>query len=271
MTFFRTSLSTAAAAVAILILSGIPATAQTPLNGAAQAPQGRGGRGSPPAPKPGPVPRMPDGKPDMTGYWSLGALRFNGNLASDGEDKVPYTPAGKAAYLNHDAKNDPTGFCMAPGMPRMLHSPFPMKVMQDSKNVTFLYEYMRIWRLVDVDRKEHYSDVSDTFMGDSIGHWEGDTFVVETTGINDRSWLDTAGHQHTNDIKVIERMTRTGPESMDYEVQVIDPKYYAKPWIHKGVLTPQRPTKGLPELLEYFCVDNNIDVGHLVSTKPDQH
>jgi len=256
-----------AATLAILISS---AAAQTPDNGAITPAPGRAGRGGPPAPKPGPVPRMPDGKPDMTGYWSLAALRFNGNLANEGEDKIPYTPAGKKAYLDHDAKNDPTGFCLAPGFPRMLHSPFPMKVMQDSKNVSFLYEYMRIWRLVDIDRKQHYSDVSDTFMGDSIGHWEGDTFVVETTGINDRSWLDTAGHQHTSDIKVIERITRTGPESMDYEVQVIDPKYYAKPWIHKGTLTPQRPTRGLPELLEYFCVDNNIDVGHLVSTKPDQ-
>jgi hypothetical protein len=222
-----------------------------------------------PAPKTGPVPRTADGKPDLTGYWSMSSLRYNGNLANEGEAKVPYTDAGRKAFLAHDAKDDPTGFCQPPGFPRMLHSPFPMKVMQDKDNVTFLYEYMRIWRLIDLNRKEHYPDVSDTFFGDSIGRWEGDTLVVETVGLNDRSWLDTAGHQHTSDMKVIERVTRTGPESMDYEVSIIDPEYYAKPWTHKGTLKPQRATKGLPELLEYFCNDNNIDTGHLVSTKPD--
>jgi hypothetical protein len=93
--------------------------------------------------------------------------------------------------------------------------------------------------------------------------------VIETTGLNDRTWLDTAGHQHTADMKVMERMTRTGVGTLDYEISVIDPAYYATPWVHKGTLKPQAATKGLPELLEYFCTDNNIDVQHLTSLKPD--
>jgi hypothetical protein len=227
-----------------------------------------------PAPKPGPAKspnalRLPDGQPNLTGYWSLSALRYGGNLATEGEAKVPYTEAGRKAFLEHDAKNDPTGFCQPPGWPRMAHSPFPMKIVQEKNAVIILYEYMRIWRQIDLNRKEHYPDVEDTFFGDSIGHWEGETLVIETTGLNDRHWLDTAGHQHTANMKVIERMTRTGPETVDYEIQVHDPEYYATPWIHKGTLKPQKSTPGLPELLEYFCTDNNIDIQHLTSLKPD--
>ena len=254
----------AATAAAVLLMTSVPAAGQ-------DAPARGRGRGQAQAPKPGPVPRTPDGKPDLTGYWSLASLRYNGNLAQGNEANVPYTDAGRLAYKNHDAKDDPTGFCQPPGMPRMLHSPFPMMVMQDKDHVAFLYEYMRIWRLVDLNGREHYPDVEDTFFGDSTGKWDGDTLVIETVGLNDRSWLDTAGHQHSSEMKVIERITRTGPESMDYEVTVIDPKMYAKPWVHKGMLTPQKATKGLPELLEYFCTDHNIDPGHLYSTKPGEN
>ena len=250
-------LSISAFAVVAGVVSACAAVAQTVP---AKAPA--------PAAKTGPVPRTSDDRPDLTGYWSMAALRFGGNLAMGKEAEVPYTDQGRQAYKNHDAKDDPTGLCQPPGMPRMLHSPFPMMVMQDKNHVAFLYEYMRIWHLVDLNRTQHYPDVEDTFMGDSIGKWDGDTLVIDTVGLNDRTWLDTAGHQHSADMRVVERITRTGPESMDYEVSVIDPKMYAKPWVHKGTLKPQKTTKGLPELLEYFCTDHNIDVGHLVSTKP---
>jgi hypothetical protein len=244
-----------AMAAAVLFFLNIPAAGQSaPAKSPAGAKAG--------------IPRTADGQPDLSGYWSLAALRYGGNLSMGKESDVPYTDLGRQAYKNHDSKDDPTGLCQPPGMPRMLHSPFPMMVMQDKTHVAFLYEYMRIWRLVDLTRTEHYPDVEDTFFGDSIGKWEGDTLVIDTTGLNDRTWLDTAGHQHSADIRVVERVTRTGPESVDYEVTVIDPKMYAKPWTHKGMLKPQKATKGLPELLEYFCTDHNIDPGHLISTKP---
>jgi hypothetical protein len=82
-----------------------------PMPAAAQQP----GRGRTPAPKPGPVPRMSDGKPDLTGYWSMASLRFGGNLAQGHEEDVPYTEAGRLAFKNHDAKDDPTGLCQPPG------------------------------------------------------------------------------------------------------------------------------------------------------------
>jgi len=146
------------------------------------------------------LPHTPDGKPDLTGYWNLPqALRFGGDLAEGHEDQVPYTPAGREAFQKRDAADDPTAYCLPPGMPRMLHSPFPMLIMQSPGLVAELFEYQKIWRLIYTDGRPHHPDVTDTFMGDSIDHWEGDTLVVDTVGINDRSWLDTAGHQHTSE------------------------------------------------------------------------
>jgi len=215
-----------------------------------------------------PLPRTPDGKPDLGGYWNLPeALRFNGNLAQGKEDEVPYTPEGRQAFLNRDAADDPTAYCLPPGMPRMLHSPFPMLIIQSPGLVAELFEYQKIWRLIYTDGRPHHADVTDTFMGDSIGHWEGDTLVIDTVGINDRSWLDTEGHQHTADIHLIERVMRTAPDTLHYEVTVIDPKYYSKPWTHAGDMHPIEATKGLPELLEYFCNDNEQDSKHFVETK----
>src|SRR5688572_26780922 len=170
----------------------------------------------------GPAPRTHYGKPDLGGFWDLSPLRFGGDLAQGKEDQVPYTPAGKAAFERTDHKNDPTGLCLPPGIPRMIHSPFPMLVMQTPEYVTMLFEYQRIWRIIYTDGRPHHPDVTDSFMGDSIGRWEGDTLVVETVGMNDRTWLDTAGHQHTPDMKVIERITRTGASTLDYEVTIID-------------------------------------------------
>jgi hypothetical protein len=214
------------------------------------------------------LPRTPDGKPDLGGYWNLPeALRFNGNLAQGKEDQVPYTPVGREAFLHRDAADDPTAYCLPPGMPRMLHSPFPMLIMQTPGLVAQLFEYQKIWRLIYTDGRPHHADNTDTFMGDSIGHWEGNTLVVDTVGINDRSWLDTEGHQHTSDIHLIERITRTALDTLHYEVTVIDPKYYSKPWTHAGDMHPIKATKGLPELLEYFCNDNEQDSKNFVETK----
>ena len=88
------------------------------------------------------------------------------------EDQIPYTPAGREAFLKRDAADDPTAYCLPPGMPRMLHSPFPMLIMQSPGLVTELFEYQKIWRLIYTDGRPHHTDVTDTFMGDSIGHWE---------------------------------------------------------------------------------------------------
>jgi hypothetical protein len=216
----------------------------------------------------GAIPRQPDGKTDLTGFWSLAGLRIGHDGEKEDEARIPYTPEGLAAYKNHDDKDDPLAYCLPAGVPRILHSPGPMKIMQSSDHIAMLFELTRIWRLIPTDGRPHHPDVEDTFMGDSVGRWEGDTLVIDTVGFNDRTWLDSAGHQHTSQMRVTERITRTAINNLHYEVTVHDPKFYSKPWTRTGDLKPQAATEGLPEMLEYFCTDNNRDVDHLMSHKP---
>jgi len=104
-------------------------------------------------------------------------------------------------------------------------------------------------------------------MGDSTGWWEGDTFVIDNVGLNAKTWLDTAGHQHSDQMHVIERLTRA-PDTLILDFTVDDPVMYSKPWNHHRVIKPLTQRPGLPMLLEYSCNENNKDVQHLISTKP---
>lgn len=207
----------------------------------------------------------PDNR-DLTGFWNL---PYVPNMAMGKEDTVPYTPAGQAAYRNHDSKDDPTGFCQYPGVPRIMQSPYPMQIIQTGNQIVMLFEYMKMWRAIYTDGREHLKGVDSTFMGDSVGKWEGDTLVIDTIALNDRTWLDTAGHQHSDKLHVIERLHRTGPDTIAYEITVDDPVMYAKPWKHERAMTTLKLTPGLPELIEYSCNENNKDLQHLISTKPN--
>jgi len=212
------------------------------------------------------IPRTADGKPDFTGFWNL---PYVPNMAAGKEAEVPYTDAGRAAYQNHDAKDDPTANCWYPGVPRIMQSPYPVHFLQTADNFIMLFEYMRTWRVVPLNGRPHPAKMEPDFMGDSTGHWEGDTLVVDTAKLNDApwTWLDTAGHQHSDALHVTERFRRTS-EGIDYEYTVDDAKMYAKPWTQKRKITPLKTAPGMPELIEYSCNENNKDIQHLVTTKP---
>jgi hypothetical protein len=219
------------------------------------------------------IPRGSDGKPDFQGFWNLPyvpnmAVGPNRNAAAR-EDLVPYTDAGRKAYLEHDAKEDPTAFCWYPGVPRIMQSPYPAQIVQTKDYLVIGFEYMQMFRSINLNNPPHPENMESTFMGNSTGHWEGDTLVVETTKLKGApwTWLDTAGHQHSDQIRVIERFSRL-PESIQYEYTVYDPVMYKEPWTQKRQLTPLKVTQGLPELIEYLCTENNKDVQHLISTKP---
>ena len=214
-----------------------------------------------------PIPRMPDGKPSFVGYWDL---PYTPNMAAgkDGEAAIPYTDAGRAAFKNHDSKDDPTSLCLYPGMPRIMQSPYPIQIIQTPEYVTILFEYMRQFRAIPTDGQAHPTNLPPSFMGDSVGKWEGDTFVVDPTGLNDRTWLDTAGHQHTADMHLTERFVRT-PTTINLEYTIDDPKMYSTPWKQVRVIRPSKPAEhGLPQLIEYSCEENNKDIQHLITTKP---
>src|SRR5690348_7810079 len=201
------------------------------------------------------IPRMPDGKPSFIGFWTL---PYTPNMAAkDGEASIPYTDAGRAAFKNHDSKDDPTSLCLYPGMPRIMQSPYPMQIIQTPEYVVMLFEYMRQWRAIPTDNRKHPENLPPSFMGDSVGRWEGDTFVIDTIGLNDKTWLDTAGHQHTADMHLTERMQRT-PTTIVLEYTVDDPQMYSKPWKQERIIRPMPPAAhGLPQLIEYSCEENN--------------
>jgi hypothetical protein len=212
------------------------------------------------------IPRMPDGKPDFSGFWSLPYVP-NMAASKEAEAAVPYTPEGLRAYRNHDAKDDPTSLCLYPGVPRIMQSPYPMQIVQTPDRLVMLFEYMKVWRAIPIDGRTHRKGVEPTFMGESVGSWDGDTLVIDTIGLNDRTWLDTAGHQHSDAMHVIERLRRTADAIM-LDFTVDDPKMYSRPWKHERIIGPLPPIPGLPELIEYACNENNRDLPHLVSTKP---
>ena len=141
--------------------------------------------------------------------------------------------------------------------------------MQTHDYLVILFEYETMFRLIPLDGRPHADKMEPSFMGDSVGHWEGDTIIVDTTSLKGPpwTWLDTAGHQHSDKLHVIERFRRQ-PDKVDYEFTVDDPEMYSKPWTHSRPLTPLKPTPGLPDLLEYNCSENNKDLNHLMSNKP---
>jgi hypothetical protein len=131
-----------------------------------------------------------------------------------------------------------------------------MEVIQSPGRVMLVYEFNHFIRQIWTDGRPHNTDLGNTWFGDSIGKWEGDTLVVDTIGINDKSWIDRAGHPHSDQLHVVERMRRVDPATMQIDLTFEDPKAYTKPW--GGRLTFQRhPTWNITEMV---CEDNvNFD------------
>src|SRR5437868_4051592 len=164
------------------------------------------------------IPRMPDGKPDFSGLYTI---PYTPNMALGKEQDVPYTERGRQAYINHDSKDDPTANCWFPGVPRIMQSPYPARIVQTPEYFVILFEYMTMHRTIPLDGRPHPAKMEPSFMGDSVGHWEGDILVVDTANLKDApwTWLDTAGHQHSDVLHVIERFRRL-PDKVDYEFTV---------------------------------------------------
>jgi hypothetical protein len=230
---------------------------------------------APQAPKPapakpawppeGPTPRTADGKPDLTGNWAPNAIGENvdlvGALARQ-KIEVPMLPwAAELHQKRKDSlsKDDPEARCLPPGVPRMSTTPYPWTMVQTPQLLVIVYEGgAHIWRKVFLDGRPHDPKVEYTWLGDSIGHWEGDTLVVETVGQNDITWLDEDGTPHSTDMKVTERIRRPDYGHLEIEHTIDDPKTFSRPW---SFTTHPSLLRG--ELIEYICQENNKDVEHL--------
>jgi hypothetical protein len=212
-------------------------------------------------PPQGPVPRLADGKPDLSGPWAPNALRINNNISSSVKD-IPLQPwAAELLKLRRAniGKDDPEGFCLPPGVPRTNTTPFPFRIVQSGLIVIIYEGGAHLWRQIFMDGRPHPKDPNPTWLGDSIGRWEGDTLVVDSVGFNGKSWIDAAGLPTTESLHVIERFRRIDRGYLEIEHTIDDPKAYTKPWtftIHPMLLDG--------ELMEYICQENNADIQHLV-------
>ncbi len=193
------------------------------------------------------MPRIPNepaygvqaGKPDFgglgKGVWNVPYIV---NLQTDAHDEngcrfiqVPFKPAAKAVweerYLKNDMKDDPEGFCLPPGIPRMMYTPYPAQIYQMPDRIVMVYEgAAHVWRLIWMDGRplpKSIDDINPDFLGYSVGRWEGDTLVVESMGFNTETWLDASGHPHGENMRVTEKYTRTSFNNIKLEATINDP------------------------------------------------
>ena len=158
-----------------------------------------------------------------------------------------------------DAKVESDANCLPQGIPKISATPVPYKFIQTPGEVVILYEAFNLWRQVFLDGREFGDDLNPTWLGYSLGHYEGDTLVIESRGFNGKTWLDQAGLPTTDKLHVTERLRRKDYGHLEYRVTIDDPGAYTKPWTVVEGPTIQLNT----ELLEFICGENEQDLKHM--------
>lgn len=231
----------------------------------------------------GAVPRAADGHPDLTGVWQGGSTQrgswdeantgtgvggsgrnpaapavLSSNDRPAGRDGAPYQPWAAQKVLesfNRRGIDDPTSRCLPAGVPRtVMLGLFPQQFVQTPTQIVMLYEYMNVFRIIPLNAK-HPDDILPSYMGNSVGRWEGDTLVVDTIGYNDKTWLGGTGTFHTDALHTVERFTRVDKDQINYEVTMEDPNVLTKPWTLKSTIMLREDS----HLEEYVCAEANID------------
>ncbi len=201
-----------------------------------------------------PIPRTGD-HPDLSGVYI-------GGFAIAPMDKIPIKP-GAEHFKMTDAESalGPTSQCVPPGVPTETMWPYPLQIVQKPDMVVILYEAYPLWRVIPTDGRPHPTDLDPTWMGNSVGHWEGETLVVDVTGFNDKTVI--SGWHHTTAYHVVERYRRTSYNTLNYVATIDDPNVFAAPWRYGGNLRLH------PEwdLQEYVCEENNKDYKDLLLNK----
>lgn len=241
---------------------------------------------------PRPAPRLPDGRISLTGppgeigNWDgrpgstlatnvIDGALDNGPLSQFNLpenlsiDEVPFQPWARKVYDDRQAsftKDDPHTRCKPSGGARMFHTPYGFEILDlpDAGEIIFLsVGAPHSWRVVHMDGRQHPSNPEPTWFGDSIGHWEGDTLVIDTVGFNDKFWMTREGLPHTTQLHTIERISRPDFDTLRYEVTIDDPGAYTAPWTG-GWYIPWVPGN---EPFDYLCQENNLDARHMVGPK----
>jgi hypothetical protein len=245
--------------VLCVVAISVLAAQQTPP--AATSPAGSGGLNRTPAAPTGPAPRLPNGHVDLSGVWQGGGPV--GNIA-DGLAKgetLPIRPEYQKIMDGRNAKDDPEANCLPTGVPR--RDPYPWRVLQTPTHTFLLFEgNIHSYRQIFMDGRTHPADLDPTWYGHSVGHWEGDTLVVDSVGFNDKFWFDFRGTPHTEKLHTVERYTRSNMGTLGIETTIDDPGAYTKPF--KVTFTARlRPGE---ELMEYICNENNGYVHHITGS-----
>src|SRR5579864_6905295 len=244
--------------------------------------QGRGRR----APeKAGPFTRLADGKPNMQGYWEtrnfftafdlethdkaeFGVPAGKGVVVDPPDGKIPYQPwalAKRKDVVEHHLFDDPQAHCWLSGVPRQMYTPFGFQILQPPGNVVLLYEAFHSYRIIPLGGQPHANDAIRMFEGDSRGHWEGDTLVVDVTNQNEKTWFDMAGNFHSDALHVTERYSMVDANTIRYEATLDDPKVFTQPW--KIAFELERNAEPNYEQMEYACVEGEQDLQHYTESE----
>src|SRR5581483_2584826 len=182
-----------------------------------------------------PVPRTADGKPDLSGLWTRISPKYGRNIAADlkPEDVQPWAQKLVQERQENLEKDYMNVWCLplGPGYATAADSTGTemMKIIQTPQLIVILNPDLT-YRQIYMDGRELEKDPNPSWMGYSVGHWEGDTLVVESNGFNDKTWLDHSGHPHTDQLRVTERYHRRDMGNLDLDVTISDPGAYAHPW-----------------------------------------
>ena len=222
------------------------------------------------------APRFPDGHPNLNGIWqvnggahwdledhsaapgtmwetgAIGAVPAGRSVVEGGD--IPYLPAALAKRKENNAKRrteDPEAKCYMPGIPRANYMPYPFQIVQSNKGILFVYEFASANRWVNMGKP--IEAPSDTWMGTNNGRWEGETLVIDVTGLNGLAWFDRAGNYSSDKLHVVERFTARSADTLMYEATMEDPSVFSRTWKIRVPLY-RRVEEGA-QLLEFKCVE----------------
>jgi hypothetical protein len=211
-----------------------------------------------------------DQLPDLSGVWRqnapANARAYSGSAFT--KDEPPMTPWAEAKY--HEAKptfgpkavaveesNSPDYNCLPPGVPYIYFRPHPFEFIQGTGRAIMYFEYDHFVREIFTDGRKHPDDLDPSWMGHAIGHYEGDTLVIDTVGFNDKTWLDRVGHPHSDQLHLVERFRRLNKDTLQDDLTIEDPKAYTKPWAAQLMFQ----LKPAWEIGEFIC-EEMLYAGH---------
>src|SRR5258708_7191131 len=169
-------------------------------------------------------------------------------------DEIPYKPEAldqKKKNQENWLTSDPEIKCYLPGVPRATYMPYPFQIFQNASQIFFTYEFAGAVR--NVFLKDPGPAPVDSWMGQSVGRWDGETLAIDVTGLNDQTWFDRAGNFHSDKLHVAERYTRTSPDVISYEATMEDPKVFTRPWKIRVPLYRRQEKNA--QLLDFKCVE----------------